>query len=284
MALRRRLVGSAQPLEDLPLPRHAGGERQGHGRLYALHAGVRRIESARPPRHLLAERVEYFRMGARRSYPLLKRGGAAQRRAVVRQLPGERDRGGQQVAFNELVRDADGYRPLHRQELPADDHVERGLHADQPRQPLRAAGAGDDAQRHLGQAEARAGRHEPDVARQRHFQPAPRGNAVNGRDHRLAGSLDLVEYRGQGSRAGRRRRVELADVRAAAEHASRAGDHDGRHAFVGQRFHDAVAERRAHREAQAVDRRVVESQQGNAVMALDSNGSGHTIRVYFLKP
>ena len=218
-------------------------------------------------------------MGARVGHALVERGRAAQLVAAGRQLPGAGDRGGHEVAFHELVGDADGYRPIRRQELSADDRVERGLHADQPRQALRAAGARNDAEGHFRQTEPRARCDEPDVAGQRHFQPAPGGHAVDGGDHRLAGGFDFVEHRGQRRRAGRRGRVELADVGAAAEHAASAGNHHGRHAFVGQRLHDAVAERRAHREAQAVDRRVVEGQQGDAVMAFYDNGSRHALRV-----
>ena len=70
---------------------------------------------------------------------------------------------------------------------------------------------------------------------------------------------------------------------AAAEHAARAGDHQGRYAVVGQRLHDAVAELGAHREAQAVDRRVVQGQQGNAVMAFDRDGTGHAWLVFLLR-
>ncbi len=63
------------------------------------------------------------------------------------------------------------------------DHVERRLHPHQPRQPLGAAGAGDDAELRLRQAEpgARVVGGDAPGAGDRPLQPAAQADAVDGR-------------------------------------------------------------------------------------------------------
>jgi len=69
--------------------------------------------------------------------------------------------------------------------------------ADQARQALRAAGAGQEAELHLGQAELRLarGRGHAVVAGQRDLQAAAEAAAVDGGDHRLREGLQAVHDR-----------------------------------------------------------------------------------------
>ena len=65
------------------------------------------------------------------------------------------------------IHQTDFLRVGHGERLAREHHVERGLQADQARHALRAAGAGNDAQRDLRQAEARALLRDAVVAGQR---------------------------------------------------------------------------------------------------------------------
>src|SRR5438105_4007885 len=67
------------------------------------------------------------------------------------------------------------------------------LDADQARQALRATGAGDDAERHLGKAEARTGRGDAIVAGERDLESSSHHGAVHGGHHRERQVLDRVE-------------------------------------------------------------------------------------------
>src|SRR6266545_547780 len=73
-----------------------------------------------------------------------------------------------------------------------DDVTGRARLADEPRQPLRAAGAGDDPERRLRLADARAPvlDHDPEVTAQRQLAAAAERVAVDGRDDRLGAALD----------------------------------------------------------------------------------------------
>ena len=275
MPLRRRLVRLAKPVERRPLVLQRLGVGHRQRLLDALDAGVRRIEASGALRHLPAEVVEDLQSLARRLQVLLQPGCPPQRRPVCRELPRLGDRRLHEVALDALVDETEGHGLVHRMELAADYHVERLLEADEPRHALRPTGAGQDAERHLRKTEPRPGRGEPHVARQRHLHAAAGGDAVDGGDHRLGRRLDLVQDRGQGGRVRGRRRAELADIGSAAEHPIRTGEDDGLHLVVGQRLGHPLAEGGAHGPAQAVDRRIVQTEEGNIVVAFERDGTGH---------
>ena len=74
------------------------------------------------------------------------------------------------------------------------------LDADHARQPLRAAGAGQDAELHLRQARSRRrGVRHPKVAAHRELQPAAHAGAADRGDDRLAARLDRADHRAQAS-------------------------------------------------------------------------------------
>ena len=91
--------------------------------------------------------------------------------------------------------------------------VERGLRTNQARRALRAARAGQQAERDFGQPELRARHREPVMRGERDFEAAAERRAVQ-RDHdRLRARFDPLAYIRQ--RRRRDRLAELADVGAA---------------------------------------------------------------------
>ena len=114
--------------------------------------------------------------------------------------------------------------------------------ADDARQPLRAAGAGDDGQPHLRQPQPGALRRDPQVAAQRELQAAAKRVALDRRDrrHRQPGEPGARRASSSARRAparGPALRLELADVRPGAERPLAAAAHDhGAHVARGRRL------------------------------------------------
>ena len=75
------------------------------------------------------------------------------------------------------------------------DHVERGLHADEARQALRAAGARQEAELHLRQRDGRGRRGDAEVAAERELEAAAHRRAADRRDDRLRAALDRPRSR-----------------------------------------------------------------------------------------
>ena len=94
------------------------------------------------------------------------------------------------VALADQLVDQAHRRGLVRRHVAARGHHLEGLaRADDARQALRAAGAGQQAEVHLGQAAPRAGHGDAVVGAQRHLEPAAERRAVDGGDHRLGRAL-----------------------------------------------------------------------------------------------
>ena len=105
-----------------------------------------------------------------------------------------------------------------------DDHVDRRFEAHEPRETLRAAGAGNQAQLHLREGDLRVGQRHAIVAAQREFESAAHAGAADRGDHRLAGRLDDIHDRGQEGIGVERAAGEFLDVGAAREGALVADD------------------------------------------------------------
>ena len=117
------------------------------------------------------------------------------------------------------------------------------LHAGQARQALRAAGAGQQAQRDFGKTEARLGIVGRDamMASQRDFHAAAQGRTVERCGDGLAAQLDaahelvpVVDRGMESRRVGGAR--QFGQVAAGDEILLRRGDHDALHRRVGQRL------------------------------------------------
>ena len=117
-------------------------------------------------------------------------------RGFLRQLNGERRaledlrgppfrRGHQVRERHHLVDQPDPLRLLGAEEAAGQQEPHRDLERQLARQPVDAAGAGEQADARLGQPEAGVVGGDDDVARERHLQSAADGDAVDRRDHRL---------------------------------------------------------------------------------------------------
>ena len=111
------------------------------------------------------------------------------------------------------------------------------------------------------------------MAGERELEPAAEREAADGGDQRLGHLvLQVVDFRQIGLET---RRIELADVRAAGKRLRRADDHRGLHRGVAIGFLQAFHEAGAHGVAEAVDRGIVERDDGYAVANSVLGGVGH---------
>ena len=138
----------------------------------------------------------------------------------------------QQIAVDHGVDDArlDGPRGGDRLALGA--HLECERRPAQPRQPLRAAGAGNDPEVHLGLTDLRGGDSDAVVARHGELEAAAERVAVNRGDERLAGVFQLFQPRVHRLRPldgllARLQLLEDGDVRAGDERRAGADQDDG---------------------------------------------------------
>ena len=203
-----------EPVLDAGFDRLDGGKRRAHAARGLFQAGARRGDRVGRPRcvanRLLARLPDLPRLRLRLR---------------------ERDRAREQIAVDNVVDDAGrvGLRRGHR--LAVGAHVERHLQAGEPRQSLRAARAGDDAEQDLGLADLRVPGRDAEVARLRHLEPAAERVAVNRGDERLGRVFHAAQQRVRARGARERilfrlQRVEHLDVGAGDERRPGADEHD----------------------------------------------------------
>ena len=179
-----------------------------------------------------------------------------------------------QVAFDDAVDQADVMRFLGARHAAAGDHFERLLDARDARQALGAAGAGEQAQFDLGNAQLGGGNRDPIMAAERDLEPAAQGGAVDRGDHRLGAGFDPVDDFGQPRH--HRRLAEFGDVGAGEEGLALAADHDRLDRVIGFGFLDRRDQPLADRGAERVDRRIVAGDDQDVVMLVGRNrGIGH---------
>ena len=150
---------------------------------------------------------------------------------------------------------------LVRAHLAAGEHdVQRAAPADQPREPLGSARAGNEPKLDLGQAEAGARPGHPQGAGQREFEAPAQGESFDRGDAQPARSGQPVEDGAQraavGGEIGRARLGHVLDVGAGGEERGQLGNHDdglyrGRISGLVQSLVEALDER----EAEGVGRR-----------------------------
>ncbi len=260
------LVGLHQFHEELALALEALLEGQLAGRLNRAHRGGGRDLAAPLLQHRLIGRVEIHRLGLRHLADRAAGGAAVQQLLRI----GQADLAG--FALLHLVEDAQLQR-LGRADMPAGgDQVERRLGAGQARQALGAAGAGQDAQVHLGQPEFGLGHGDAVMGRERHFETAAERGAMHRRDHQQRRGLDPVADLGQARLL--RRLAEFADVGAGEIGGAVAIDHDRPGALV-LGPHHAVDQPLPDREAERVDRRVLRLEKRDIPLAFIGDGVGH---------
>jgi len=144
-----------------------------------------------------------------------------------------------QVLFHHAV-DQTQRQSLGRADRGTGQHQAQGIRGtDQTRQPLGAAGAGQQAQIDLGQAQQGAGIGNAVMRRQRQFQTAAKGSAVQGRDHGFRAGFDQP-----GELAEAHRKIgfaKLGNIGTGGKAPALPAQHDGADAGVlhgnGQRLH-----------------------------------------------
>ena len=92
-----------------------------------------------------------------------------------------------------LVDDSGRLRVVRGDGFAVGAHRQRDVRAAEPRQPLRAARAGNDAEQHLGLADLASLCRDAEVARHRDLESAAERVAVNGGDERLGRVLDPLQ-------------------------------------------------------------------------------------------
>jgi hypothetical protein len=162
-----------------------------------------------------------------------------------------------QVALDDRVDEAKLHRLIRAHRLAGHDDLQRGLPADQPRQPLRAASPRHEAALHFRQPHHGTRRGHARVAHQGQFQPAAQRIAMDRRHHRHLAALDGVEHLGQRGRLARL--VELGHLGTRREHPPRADQHDRPRTLLDAAL-DAREQPAAHCGAQRVDWRVRDPQ------------------------
>ena len=155
--------------------------------------------------------------------------------------------------LDKLVDDAPLQGLLRRKRRAGKNGFQRILDADQPWQALGAAGAGNDPELDLGQAESRRGHRHPIVAHEGHFEPAAQSRAMDRSDDRFAPAFDRGLAVGEWSAF--RRLAEFGDIGPGDKGAAGADHYDGLDGGVGHGLPDAVAEPGADVRRQGVDRR-----------------------------
>ena len=113
------------------------------------------------------------------------------REAILRAISSAR--GHQLIGGNDFVHQADALRFLGADAIAGEDQLQRFPLAEEARHALRAAVAGNDAQRDLGQSDLRVLRGDADVTGQRQLAAAAEGEAVDRGDDRLREALDARE-------------------------------------------------------------------------------------------
>ncbi len=297
---RRRVVGDIGDLPDLALGeehvalrlRLRRRQQFQKRRALALDAFVERqfdrvadradralpgLEAAEFLRVGLADRVEDFRLAARGKDLVFEVAHFSKRHLLVDRLARERERAFAQLALlDEPVDHAAFKRLLRGDRRSRKDRLERRFRADQARQALRAAGAGDQAELDFRQADFCARDRDPIMRDQRDLEAAAERRAVDRRDDGLSAILDRRLRLRQARPA--HRLAEFGDVGAGDEGAAGADQHDRLGGGIGRRLGDAIAQRVAHPRRKRIDRRRVDGQDGDVAFHAeigDSVDGGH---------
>ncbi len=224
-----RLVSEQAFLEQFGLFGDSLVERQLRGRFDRVHRFARGQQAARTFFDRIARRSQRLFVLSRVRNLVLQVARLAWRLSGIHDLASECHGPGQQVAVNDPVDNARLQSFGRGHGITKSAHFCRHGHAGQPRQTLRAAGAGNDAQFALGLSDLRGCHGDAIVASHRGFQSAAKGRAMNGADDRLGAVLQDVEHRIQADAAillSGSDFAELLDVGSGDERATTADEHD----------------------------------------------------------
>ena len=178
-----------------------------------------------------------------------------------------------EVAIGDAIDDAQFKRLAGVERIPGENGLHRLLRADQPRQPLGAAAARQQADLDLRQTDGGAGRGDAVVAGQRQFEAAAERRAVDRGDDGLGAAFDQFASGLFRLLVGIRRLAEIADVGTGDERPALAGDDDGLDSVVGECRFQMLRQIETHAGTHRVDRRIVDRQERGAVAHLVMHGA-----------
>ncbi|MCY1277914.1 hypothetical protein D9M70_266260 [compost metagenome] len=195
--------------------------------------------------------------------------GRAGRQRSVQQFAGEAARLGEQVSvgLDQAVDQAQRVALAGVERLSVEHHLQGGLHADQARQALGAAGAGKQPETHLRQAQAGVGAGDAMAAGQGQLQATAEGHAVDGGKQRLVDSRQIVQQLRQGRCLPGERRAEFTDIGAGAERQWLAVEDDGANRRIAGGLLAGAGQGLAQFVAEGIDRRMAQADQGQFVVA-----------------
>ena len=260
---RLALLGLRAIGEDPALADAAFVEGQRGGGLDGVDHGARRLEIAACLLCQFAPRGQERREGVEQSAACRARSRVSRMRATAvggtpRELHGAAD----EIAIDDPIDQPEAERFGSLDRLAGDAHLDRLFDADQARQPLRALGAGDDAEVHLRLAHLRVGDRNAVVTGHGQFEAAAERGAVQRHDHRLRAVLEAGEDVVHVGRAAARAPGQLfqpLDVGAGDERPSGSGDDDPAHRRVCLGLRDGGIDAVRHLLAERVYRRVVDA-------------------------
>ena len=171
-----------------------------------------------------------------------------------------------QLALDQPVDEAGLIGLLRGDGVAGRGHLQRLADSGDARQPLGAAGAGQEAELDLGHAQLRRRDGDPVMAGERDLEAAAEGGAVDRGDDRLGAILDDVDDLGEHRHL--HRLAELGDVGAGEEGLALADDHHRLDRLVAVRLLDRLDQPLAHRMAERVDRRVVRGDDEDVAVAV----------------
>src|SRR5690606_25998363 len=193
--------------------------------------------------------------------------------AFGNELFSEGQTGGQQFAVEQLVHHTQfvGFHGSDRR--TADDHVQSLGHTNHTRQTLGTTGARQQAEFDFRQADLGVLAGDTIMAAQSDFQTTTQGGTVDHGDARLAAGLDAADHVRQAWRL--RWLAEFLDVGAGDEGIAFADQHDGLDLSIGLGSVEAVLQTFTDRHAQSVDRRIVDSDNGNGALPFQCDHVRH---------
>ena len=196
--------------------------------------------------------------------------------AIAQQAEGACLSGGAGIGVFGKSVDQPQFKRLARINLAArGDEVNGGIGPYQARQTLRAAGAGQKAQRNLGQAHPRARKRNAVMGAQGDLQPAAKNGSVQRRDDGLFRSLDQGDdIRQEG---GHRRLSEFRDVGPCNEGPPRAGQHGNLRVVVLAELRHGRGQPLPHRRRKGVDGWIIDVDEGDLAFPAIADGGviGH---------
>ena len=188
---RRRFRGSHERHEQLAFALHSGLEGPRERSRQCLHTGRRRRVGAGESFHRIAGELQ---VGLGVGHLDLKVAHSLRAAPCRDQRACQIERGRAQITARYRIEERRATQLLGAHRIAGHDHVQRPLDSDHARQPLSAAGPGQQTELHLRKRDLRIYGRDAVVTRERKFKPPAHTHAMDGRDHGLGTVLDCAQY------------------------------------------------------------------------------------------